>query len=303
METVKLKPATKDYIWGGNKLFQWGKETDSDRIAECWELSFRDDGPSLIDSGTNKGKRLKDIATKEDIGLLASSFPFFPMLVKLIDANDNLSIQVHPNDEYALKYENSYGKSEMWYIMEAEKDALLYIGFNHNVSKEEIVNRIANNTLLEALNVIEVQEGECYTVPAGTPHAIGRGITLLEVQQNSDLTYRLYDYGRVGKDGKPRELHIEKALKVMDFNKFYPIITKRGRLSYSRYFSTYKKKNDGLPIFANKESFIAITIIDGTGTLNDIPFSLGNTFFIPAGKKAIIRGECTYLMMTIEEKE
>jgi len=302
METVKLKPATKDYIWGGNKFFRWGKEADSDRIAECWELSFRDDGPSLIDSGINQGKRLKDIASKEDIGLLASSFPFFPMLVKLIDAKDNLSIQVHPSDEYALKYENSYGKTEMWYILEAEKDALLYIGFNHDVSKEEIINRIANNTLLEALNAIKVQSGECYFIPSGTPHAIGRGITLLEVQQNSNLTYRLYDYGRVGKDGKLRELHIEKALKVMDFNKFYPIITKEGRLGYSPYFSTYKKKNDGSIIFANKESFIAITIVNGAGTLNNIPFSIGNTFFIPANQKARIKGQCTYLLMTVEAK-
>ncbi len=302
MKTVKLKPAIKDYIWGGNKFFRWGKEADTDRIAECWELSFRDEGPSIIDSGKNKGKLLKDVASKEDIGFLASSFPFFPMLVKLIDAKDNLSIQVHPSDEYALKHENSYGKTEMWYIIEAEKNASLYIGFNDNVSKEEIVNRIAENTLIEALNDIKVKPGECYFIPSGTPHAIGKGITLLEVQQNSNLTYRLYDYGRIGKDGKSRELHIEKALKVMDFNKFYPVITKEGRLGYSPYFSTYLKKNDGSIILAKKESFIAITIVNGAGTLNNIPFSIGDTFFIPAGQKANITGECTYLMMTVEEK-
>lgn len=302
METVKLKPAIKDYIWGGNKFFRWGKESDTDRIAECWELSFRDEGPSVIDSGINKGKLLKDIATKKDVGFLASSFPFFPMLVKLIDAKENLSIQVHPSDEYALKHENSYGKTEMWYIIEAEKNASLYIGFNHNVSKEEIVNRISENTLIEALNDIKVQPGECYFIPSGTPHAIGKGITLLEVQQNSNLTYRLYDYGRIGKDGKFRELHIEKALKVMDFDRFYPVITKEGRLGYSPYFSTYLKKNDGSIILAKKESFIAINIVNGVGTLNDIPFSIGDTFFIPAGQKANITGECTYLMMTVEEK-
>ncbi|MDD2434044.1 MAG: class I mannose-6-phosphate isomerase [Bacilli bacterium] len=302
MKTVKLKPATKDYIWGGTKFFSWGKETNADRIAECWELSFRDEGPSLIDSGINKGKRLKDVASQEDIGSLASSFPFFPMLVKLINAKDNLSIQVHPSDDHALKNEKSYGKTEMWYILEAEKDALLYIGFNRDVSKKEIIERITNNTLLEVLNAIKVQPGECYFIPSGTPHTIGKGITLLEVQQNSNLTYRLYDYARIGKDGKPRELHIEKALKVMDFNKFCPIITKEGRLGYSPYFSTYKNKNDGLPIIATKESFIAITISDGSGTINEIPFSKGNTFFIPAGQQASINGKCTYLMMTVEKQ-
>lgn len=302
METVKLKPATKDYIWGGNKFFRWGKEADTDRIAECWELSFHDDGPSIIDSGIDKGKLLKNVAKKEDIGFLASSFSFFPMLVKLIDAKDNLSIQVHPSDEYALKNENSYGKTEMWYIIEAEKNALLYIGFNHDVSKKEIVNRIADNTLIEALNAIKVQPGECYFIPSGTPHAIGKGITLLEVQQNSNITYRLYDYGRLEKDGKPRELHIEKALKVMDFNQFCPIITKEGRLGYSPYFSTYKRKNDGSVILATKESFIAITITDGKGAINDIPFSKGDTFFIPAGKQASINGDCTYLLITVEKQ-
>ncbi|MFA7031952.1 MAG: type I phosphomannose isomerase catalytic subunit [Bacilli bacterium] len=300
METVKLKPTTKDYIWGGNKFFGWGKESSTDRIAECWELSFRDEGPSLIDSGVNQGKRLKDIATKKDIGLLASSFPFFPMLVKLIDAKDNLSIQVHPSDEYALKNENSYGKTEMWYILEAEKDAELYIGFNHDVSKEEIIKRITDNTLVDTLNTLKVQPGECYFIPSGTPHAIGKGITLLEVQQNSNLTYRLYDYGRIEKNGKPRDLHIKKALEVMNFNRFCPLITTEGRLGYSPYFSTYKKKNDGSIIIASKESFIAITIINGEGTINSIPFSVGNTFFIPAGQKANINGECTYLMMTVE---
>lgn len=120
MNLVKLKPATKDYIWAGTKLKKCGKEAPYDNIAECWELSFHKDGPSVIDSGEDKGRLLKDVATKEDLGEYAASFPFFPVLIKLIDSGDNLSVQVHPNDEYALKNENSFGKTEMWYVLEAE---------------------------------------------------------------------------------------------------------------------------------------------------------------------------------------
>ena len=187
MKTVKLKAKTKDYLWGGHKLFDYGKE-GNDIIAESWELSYFEGMESIIDSGEDKGKKLCDVVTKKELGTNIEKYPFFPMLVKLIDSAQNLSIQVHPDDDYARKYENSYGKNEMWYVVGAEKDAKLYIGFNKDVSKDELVNRIENNTLLDVMNHILVKPGDAYYIPAGTIHAIGKGCFILEIQQNSNLT-------------------------------------------------------------------------------------------------------------------
>ncbi len=211
MEIVKLYPECKDYVWGGTKLKQkYGKITDKTPCAESWELSFHKDGLTKL----SNGKTLAESVTEKDLGEKAKSFPFFPSLIKFIDAEQNLSVQVHPSDDYALEHENSFGKTEMWYVVEAEEGAGLYVGFNKDVTKEEFEQAIKENRLTELLNFFEVKAGDCYFIPSGTIHAIAKGCLICEIQQNSNLTYRVYDYGRKDKNGNERELHVDKALKV-----------------------------------------------------------------------------------------
>ena len=301
MEVVKLRPYIKEIVWGGNTLREYGKVFSGKNIAECWELSLHKEGSSIIDSGENKGKLLVDVLTKEDLGEKCQKFPFFPCLIKLIDTERELSVQVHPSDEYALKKENSFGKTEMWYILKAKEGAGIYLGFKCDVTKEEVKQKIKDNTLVDLLNFIEVKPGECYFVKSGTVHAIGAGITLAEIQQNSNLTYRLYDWGKLGMDGKPRELHIDKALEVMNLKKYEPITFKRPLLGECEYFSTFERlvslKHE---IHANMGSFISLTFIEGSGKLNDITYKKGDTFFIPSGKVAEIVGNGKYLETTLK---
>jgi len=298
MEIVKLKPATKDYIWGGNNLRKWGKEGDGASIAESWELSFNDAGPSIIASGVNTGKRLKDVATKEDIGLSSISFSFFPVLVKLIDSETDLSVQVHPSDDYAIKNENQFGKTEMWHILDAKDGSGIYLGFKSDTNPNQVKEAVNGRAILSLLNFIEVHKGETYFIPSGTVHAIGGGVTLIEIQQNSTLTYRLYDYGRIGKDGKPRELHLEKALKVIDYRAFEPVTFSNDILGECPYFVAKKRTISSNDLSANKESFLSFTVIEGNGKFADIPFSKGDTFFIPASKSGHFEGNAK--IVTVE---
>ena len=301
MEVVKLRPYIKEIVWGGNTLRDYGKVSDTKNIAECWELSLHEEGSSIIDSGVDKGKLLADVLTKEDCGEKCEKFPFFPTLIKLIDAKRELSVQVHPSDEYALKNENSFGKTEMWYILEADKGSGIYLGFEKDTNEKEVRQKIKDNTLIDLLNFIEVKPGDCYFVKSGTVHAIGGGITLFEVQQNSALTYRLYDWGKLGMDGKPRELHVNKALKVMNLKKYEPTNFKRPLLGECAYFSTSERLvSEKSKIEANNGAFISLTFIEGSGKLNDITYKKGDTFFIPSGKTAEIKGTGKYLETTIK---
>jgi len=186
---IKLKPVIKEYIWG----------------TESWQVSTHPDGLSTIANGINAGKTLKEVLGHN-----------LPILIKIIDAHDNLSLQVHPNDEYAHRVENQSGKNEMWYITAAQPGAELILGFKEPLSKDELRNRIQNNTILEKVNYVPVKAGDCYCVPAGMLHAIGKGIKIIEVQQSSNVTYRVYDYDRRDSHGNPRELHIDKAIDVLD---------------------------------------------------------------------------------------
>ena len=216
MNIQKLYPVCKDYLWGGNKLKdKYGKITDCTPCAESWELSFHKDGKTLIEDG----RALEDVVSAEMLGSNLDDFSFFPMLIKFIDAKSFLSVQVHPSDDYALKNENSYGKTEMWYIVDAEEGAGIYLGFKEDVTIQQYEQAIKENKLTDLLNFYEVKSGECYFIPSGTIHAIGAGCLICEIQQNSNLTYRVYDYGRKDKDGKERELHVEKALKVTNLKK------------------------------------------------------------------------------------
>ena len=295
MEITKTIPATKSLIWGGTTLKKWGKQSNESNIAEAWELSFRDDGPTLLPDG----RTLKDVATKEDLGAKPQHFPYFPVLIKLIDSESNLSIQVHPSDDYALKHENSFGKTEMWHIIAARPGAGLYLGFKRETSEEEVRRCIANNTLTDLLQFIPVKPGENYFIPSGTVHAIGAGVTLCEIQQNSNLTYRLYDYGRLGKDGKPRELHVDKAMKVISFKPYQPIHFEAPIMGECAYFRSVLEKASKRKISAPKDSFASITFLSGEGIFNNEPYKQGDTFFIPAGKEALLDGTGDYVLTII----
>ena len=213
MPILKLTPSCKDYLWGGSRLrTDFGIKSDLEPLAEAWVLSCHPDGPSYLPDSTTLAAYIA--AHPGCLGTDCDRFEQFPILTKFIDAKQNLSVQVHPSNEYALEKEHQYGKTEMWYVLDCVPGAYLYYGFTHEISKEELAERIKNNTLTEVLNAVPVHKGDCFFIPSGTLHAICQGIVIAEVQQNSNVTYRVYDYGRVGADGKPRALHIEKALDV-----------------------------------------------------------------------------------------
>ena len=315
MSVLKLKPSCKDYLWGGHRLVEeYGKEYDGEILAETWELSCHPDGPSTIVNGAYAGKTLEEYIEaegKEVLGTNCRRFRDFPILTKFIDAKQDLSIQVHPDNRYALKNEGQYGKTEMWYVVDAGKEAFLYYGFKKEVSKEEFARRIREDTLLEVLNAVPVQKGDVLFIESGTIHAIGKDILIAEIQQNSNVTYRVYDYGRVGKDGKKRDLHIEKAIAVTNR---VPLI--KSRSSYPHvadcdYFTVDKLNLDGRVMCrvegtVSEESFVSILILDGEGVVscgNKVSYQKGDSLFLPAGSGAyVIEGSCDALITTIRAK-
>lgn len=210
----RLLPAYKDYLWGGHRLKEYyGKVTELSPLAESWELSAHPNGESrLADSGETLSSYLRKHPGA--LGEAAAKYDRFPILVKLIDAAENLSVQVHPDDSYALEHEGEWGKTEVWYIVEAAPDAFIYYGFREVISRAEFVLAIQEERLCDLLNKVPVKAGESYLIPAGTIHVIGAGCLIAEVQQNSNVTYRVFDYGRRDKDGRLRPLHIEQALAV-----------------------------------------------------------------------------------------
>ena len=300
MELVKLKPAVKDYIWGGNYFQNFNKGTELTKVSECWELSVRDIDSSIIASGNNEGKLLNEVITKEDMGPVMERFPYFPLLIKLIDAKENLSVQVHPSDEYALKNENSFGKSEMWHIISADEGSGLYVGLNNNYSKNDIEKALNEGTLLDCLNFFKVKPGDTFIINPGTIHAIGKGVRLIEIQQNSNLTYRLYDYNRVDQNGNPRQLHIQKALDVIDYRKYEMSQNKDEYLADNQYFTVKKVEFDGeYKIAANGKSFVSFTFLNGQGKVDDIEYDQYDTFFLPYKKECLIKGKGTIIVSMV----
>lgn len=314
MSLLKLTPSYKDYLWGGTRLkTEYGKSYEGEVLAESWELSLHEAGPTFVANGPLAGKSLEEyiqIKGKEILGLACERFEQFPILIKLIDAKENLSIQVHPENGYALAHENQYGKTEMWYILDALEGAYLYYGFNCEISKEEFEERIKSNTLLEVLNKVPVKKGDVFFIEAGTIHAIGAGIVIAEIQQNSNVTYRVYDYGRVDKDGNQRELHINQALKVTHR---HPVVKKEveeGYLATSDYFKvsahTLTKEK---PIYqgeVTQSSFHHILVVEGHGQIQlgeeSLSFRKGESFFIEAGSgKYLLEGEGEFLVTFIPE--
>ncbi|MGN0468690.1 MAG: mannose-6-phosphate isomerase, class I [Acutalibacteraceae bacterium] len=302
MKILKLRPAVKDYIWGGTRLAkEFDIESGFDKQAEAWVLSCHDDGENIIQGGQFDGRTLKDVLENEGkdfLGTNCEKFDFFPILIKLIDAKDDLSVQVHPSDEYALEHENQYGKTEAWYIIDCDEGAQIIYGLNHDMTKEQLKESIENSTLLENVNRINVKKGDIYFIPSGTIHAICKGVLLAEIQQNSNVTYRVYDYNRL-QNGKPRELHIEKAVDVINLKAADCSGEAEGeKQKFPGYSKTLLKKCDlftvnkleveeSAKIVADETSFVSLVAIDGNAVINHgdsfLTLYKGESVFIPAG--------------------
>lgn len=314
---MKLEAPLKDYLWGGTRLKdEYGKKTNLDKVAESWELACHKDGKSKIVNGEAAGLFLEDWLAGQDksvLGTNAASFPYFPLLIKLIDAKGDLSVQVHPDNDYAMRVEGEYGKTEMWYIVDCEPGTSLLYGFKEKISKEEFERRIADNTLLEVCNRVPVKKGDVFFIDSGTLHAIGKGILICEIQQNSNTTYRIYDYGRVGKDGKPRELHVKKAIDVTKLEPPTKPTTALAKidiipgldmklLAECEYFTAYHATLKGeASLKAGSESFQTFTVLSGSLKLTSgdtvLDFYKGESVFIPAGLGIYtLTGDATFIL-------
>lgn len=312
MTPFRLIAPCKDYLWGGVKLREYGKTSDSDRIAESWELSCHPDGESIIADGEYKGRTLTEFLKDhpEAFGTNRDRFDRFPVLIKLIDAKDDLSVQVHPDHDYALRVEGDYGKTELWYVLEAQPDAELIYGFREAITKEEFRRAIEENTLLDRVNRVPVKAGDVFLIEAGTLHAIGKGILIAEIQQNSNITYRVSDYGRVGADGKPRELHIEKALDVTTLtpsvNSVPPdtgIAGHRILGSLGSIFVNLTVLQEGSDIIS-PAGFRHFLVLEGEAYLRcgemEFPLVKGTSVFVPADTQPFaIKGKCSVIQTLI----
>ncbi len=292
MQIYKMNPIFKKYLWGGNKLKEiYGKETPYDITAESWEIASHKNGETTVCGGEDSGMTIKQLADKYKEKLLGDkiyneSYDKFPLLIKLIDARENLSVQVHPNDEQAAKLENGeLGKTEMWYVMEAEEGAGLIYGFKQDISKEQFKEAIENNTLMDYVNFVECKKGDCFFIPAGMLHAIGKGLLIAEIQQNSDTTYRVYDYDRKDKNGNGRELHIEKAIEVTNcaVTEVNSKSSESGILAECKYFTTEKINLQGEHIIeVSRDRFEILIICEGNAMINGIVYKSGDTLLVPA---------------------
>ena len=302
MYPLLLKPAVKDYLWGGQKLKTlYNIESDLDITAEAWVLSCHPNGHSTVQNGDMAGKTLAQVLDEWQQ-------PPLDILVKLIDAHDKLSLQVHPDDAYAAAHHNSLGKTEMWYVLDAEPGAELICGFAQEISTEEFAAQIAAGTPEQVVAHVPVKPGDVFFISPGTVHAIGAGILLAEVQQNSDITYRVWDWGRVGTDGKPRQLHVEQALAVSE-TKPYTLTngandTKQIQggtlrtLAECPYFATYALLLDGT---AQIPEHVRCVLCTGGSALlhangcEDIPLAPGACVYIPTGVVTEVTGKADLL--------
>lgn len=309
----KLKPTGKDYLWGGNKLNEvFHKNIEMSPLAETWECSTHPNGPSTVCTGEYSGKILYEVLKEhpEYLGKhpLSLGLPLgqLPILIKFINAKHNLSVQVHPSDEYAKEHENgSLGKTEMWYVLDADEGSQLIYGFSKTISKEEFKNSLDDGTVEKYLQHVDVKKGDVFLVESGTAHGIGAGTMVAEIQESSDLTYRMYDYNRVGKDGKKRELHIQRSLDVTNLNaspkyehRKPNIIDKSDHkeelLCKCKYFTTERWISNDKEIInyqSDDSSFKVILVLEGQGKIkwNDDSFDYqkGDCIFVPANSEKI----------------
>ena len=303
MELLFLEPVFKEAIWGGTKLRDsFGYDIPSDTTGECWAISAHKNGDCKIAGGRYDGRYLSQLWEEEPE--LFGNYPGsqFPLLIKIIDAKNDLSIQVHPDDAYAREHEGDNGKTEMWYVVDADEGAHLIYGFQHKVTEEILRKAVETGTLDKHLQKVEVHKGDTYFVPAGTVHGIGKGILVAEIQESSNVTYRVYDYDRVDKNGKKRELHFDKAVQVMDMN-VEPDVSQKPRIVkyYSgcsrellcrcKYFETERiQATKGFAFSVMDTSFQVLMCLNGYGEVQTMDaeqkpmrFIKGETLFLPAG--------------------
>ncbi len=304
---IKFTPILKEKIWGGEKLVQkFKKKSEKSNIGESWEISDVKGNVSIVANGDLKGTSLKELVQKYKGAFVGDKVyeqfgENFPVLIKFIDAKTPLSIQVHPNNELAKERHDSFGKNEMWYIMDSDATAELIIGFNEEVSQKEYVEALEGGKILDILNAEKITEGDAFYIPTGRVHAIGAGTVLAEIQQTSDITYRIYDYERVDKtSGKQRELHTEQALDAIDYRVHesyktdYELVENQSsKLIHSPYFKTdvIQLNTTILKDYSQLDSFVIYMCVDGAFEViaNDEVFSVekGETILLPASIQEI----------------
>lgn len=314
---LQFEPILKDRIWGGEKLKTvLNKPITSKITGESWELSTVEGDVSIVVSGSLKGKTLIDIIEELPNEILGTRVykrfgKQFPLLFKYLDAREDLSIQVHPNDKLAKERHNSFGKTEMWYIMQADADARIIVGFKENSSKEEYLENLNNNSLVSILDDVKVKQGDVFFLETGTVHAIGAGLVVAEIQQTSDITYRLYDFDRVDAQGNKRELHVDLALDAINYNKvdtykkYDKELKKSNRVVDCPYFTTNFVPLDGqVEVNKNGETFTVYMCIEGVFDIeyngDRLTYRKGDTVLIPAAmKEFILNGKASILEIYI----
>lgn len=304
MTVEKLEPCPKQILWGGDRLrSQYHKQADFP-IAESWELSVHLAGPCTI-----AGVPLDQYVSAHP-GLLGEP-DRISLLIKLIDAKQDLSIQVHPDDEYARVHENDNGKTEMWIILDSEPGSTIYFGLNDDYSRAQISEALKNHTILEKLNKVPTHPGDCFLVTPGTIHAIGAGNLICEIQRSCNVTYRLYDYDRRDKNGRPRELHIAKALDVLNYHKQDMANTThvldltrdcvQGETVFATpWFTTTYFRGNNLCLSPDASRYAVVTILDGSGTIEGRPYQKGDTFFVSADNGQCLLTGYAMLAMVIQ---
>lgn len=318
MYPLKFKKVFKEKIWGGNKFktllnMEIPKNTN---IGESWEVTCHKNGMSVVENGELSGRTLEELIDSYKDKLLGEEVykkygNKFPLLIKYLDVNDRLSVQVHPSDEYALRVEGEFGKSESWYIIDASEDAKLIMGLASGMSKEKFLEKVKNNDFDDLFNIISVKKGDFIYVEPGVVHASLEGsVVICETQQNSDTTYRIYDFDRIV-DGEKRELHIDKAAEVIEFNK-NPFIsrederkiiqnqnTKIQNLTRNEYFNIDKINISGTYKDTVYKNFVILSILDGEGKINfnnnEYKLEKGDTYFIPANLEVEFEGKLEIL--------
>lgn len=316
MGMYKLKPYCKSEIWGGRKLAEQYGKSGYEKIAESWELSGYEGKESKVVGGKYNGNTINEVIKKEGKQILGSkceSHKGIPLLIKFIDAERALSVQVHPDDNMAAEVGADGGKTEMWIVCEADEGAYIYFGLNRKVTESEYRAAISNGTVTEYLNKIYVKKGDTFFIKAGTVHAIGAGITICEIQQTSDTTYRLYDYNRLGVDGRPRDLHIDLGVRASNLvppSYFYETGKRVGvelKLVSSEYFnvSKYELNGEAYETFVvGEDSFAALTVTDGDGSVHSCGESMsvrkGDSIFVSAGSGEVkIEGNMVVVKSTL----
>ncbi|MBE6577206.1 MAG: mannose-6-phosphate isomerase [Ruminococcaceae bacterium] len=316
---LKLTYTAKTALWAGKRLKEeYGKQSELEKISETWELSVRDDEMARIIGGEADGMTLAEYFASCGYDCVTPSFKVgdrFPLLVKFIDAEDYLSVQVHPDDAYAGTVHNDSGKTEMWYIVDAKQGSKLVYGLREGVSSEDFAKAVSEGRIGDTVQYVDVKPGETYFIPAGMLHAIGAGILIAEIQQNSDLTYRVYDFDRVGADGKKRELHVSKAIDVTrpySEEEISAIRYERGKvecegelLANSKYFKVRRLAQNGTTkLTSAPESFVSLLCVEGVGEIvaDGIGYKItkGDSYFIPAGMgEFLVDGKLTLIVSEV----